>query len=191
MLAALPTGVRGQVLALALTVLAAGAAWLAVAAPLLAWHTDRAERLVQRQTLADRMASVAATLPQLRRQAEGLPASAAPQPLLQGASDAVAGAALQGQLDRMASEAGIALSSAELLPAEAAGSYRRIAIRLTANGPWPALVALLQAVAQASPRMLVDDLQLQAAPSVTSTAAPPVSVTLTVLAFRAGPGPQR
>ena len=186
MSAALPTGPRGRVLALGLLAILLAALWLAVAAPLLAWHAERAETLDRRATLADRMESVAATLPRLRPEAAGAPAAAAPRALLDGASDPVAGAALQGQLDTLAAAAGIALSSAELLPVEAAGAYRRVSLRLTGIGPWAALIRLLQTIDQASPRMIVDDLQILPAPSLAAGAAQPVAATLTVIAFRAG-----
>lgn len=162
------------------------AAWVAVVAPLLAWHADRAELLSQRQALAQRMERVAATLPQLQRNAAGTPTAPGAGALLEGGSDAVAGAALQGQVEALAAASGIPLSSTELLPTEAVGAYRRMSLRLTLTGPWPALVRLLQALDQASPRMLVDDLQLQLAPSVTAGAGQPLGATFTVIGFRAG-----
>ncbi len=183
---ALPTGPRGRVLALGLLVIAAMAIWLAVAAPLLDWYAVRADRLVQRQTLAARMDAITAALPRLRREAESAAAGPALNTVLEGSSDAVAGAALQGKLEALAAEAGTALSSAELLPVEPAGAYRRVRLRLVVNSPWPAFIQLLQAIDQASPRMLVDDLQLQPAPSVLAGAAQPLAATLSVIAFRPG-----
>lgn len=183
---ALPTGLRGRLLALALTAAVLAATWLAAAAPLLAWYADRAETLAQRQTLAQRMETVAATLPQLRLTQAGGAASPAPRALLEGASDAIAGAALQTRLEALAAQAGLTLASAEALPAEPSGAYRRVGLRLVLAGPWPALVRLLESVSQASPRMLVDDIQLQVATSVSAGTAQPVGAALTVIAFRAG-----
>jgi general secretion pathway protein M len=99
----------------------------------------------------------------------------------------VAAPALQGRLQEMAARAGAPLSSAEALPGEAAGSWRRIGVRVTVNAPWPAIVRLLQGIGTASPRMLVDDLQLRAPPLLLRTGPRPVDASFTVLAFRAEP----
>lgn len=184
----LPGGQRGRMLAVALLAVLLGLAWIALGAPLLAWHGERAERLATRQALAQRMEAVAATLPALRREAAGETAGPQAQALVEGGSDAIAGAALQTHLGGLASRAGMALSSAEVLPAEAAGSYRRIRLRVSVNGPWPELVRLLQEIAQSTPRILVDDVQMQAGMSVTAGTAQPVGATFTVTAFRAGQG---
>ena len=181
----LPTGARGRTLAVAILLLVLAAAWLAVAAPLLDWHARRSDMLMRERTLAARMESVAATMPQLRVQAEGVSAGPAPRALLEGTSDSIAGAALQGQLDELVRGAGNSLASAELLPAEAAGAYRRIGLRLSLSGTWSGLIALFEAVESATPRMLIDDLQLRPAPSVTAGADQPIAATFTVIAFRA------
>ncbi len=66
------------------------------------------------------MTALVATLPELQRQSSGEHAPAAA--LLEGASDAVAGAALQSTVQRMATTAGAELNSMEMLPAEQRGS---------------------------------------------------------------------
>ncbi len=184
MMTTLPTGPRGRAVALALAGIAAALIWLGAAAPLLDWHHARADRLTQRQMLAAHMEAVADSLPQLRRRAASVAAGPAVGALLEGPTDAVAAAALQGQLERLAGQAGVTLSSTELLPMEAAQDYRRVRLRLTVSGAWPAFVKLLQQVDQATPRMLVDDLQLQPAASVSSAPGQMLGATLTVIAFR-------
>ncbi|MFC7739136.1 type II secretion system protein GspM [Roseomonas sp. GCM10028921] len=180
----LSTGRRGRLLALGITVLLLAAIWLGVVVPLLDWHAARAERLAQGGILALRMERVAGTLPHVRQEAEA--SGGAPLALLGGASDSIAGATLQGQVQRMASRAGVTLDSAELLAAEAAGRYRRISLRLSINGSWPGLVGLLQAMEEGTPRMLIDELRVHNAPSIAPGAGRPVSTSLTVVAFRAG-----
>ena len=180
----LPTGVRGQALAIGLLFVLLGLVWFGGVAPLHDWYTHRADLLDQRRALASRMENVAAALPQLRRDAEGAAASPGSQALLEGSSDAVAGAALQGQVESLATRAGTAVSSLELLPAEPSGAYRRMGLRVSVSGPWSAMIPMLAALAEASPRMLVDDLQLQPAPSLTAGAAQPIAATFTVFAFR-------
>ena len=80
-----------------------------------------------------------------------------------------------------------ALSSAEQLPAEAVGGYRRIGLRVALAAPFPALVQLLQAIEQASPPMLIDDLRLHGPPPQSTLL--PMDASFTVLAFRGGKPP--
>ena len=183
----LPTGRRGRLLALGLTVAVLGALWLGVAAPLIEWHALRAEQVQARRALARRMAEIAETLPELRDQARLAAASgrASGEATLDGASDAIAAATLQGRLQEMAARAGAPLTSAEALPGEAAGAWRRVGVRVAVSAPWPAVVRLLQTVNTASPRMLVDDMQLRAPPLLLRTGARPMDAGFTVFAFRA------
>ncbi|TDH56149.1 hypothetical protein E2C06_36450 [Dankookia rubra] len=183
----LPTGRRGQLLALGLTLAVLGGAWAGVAAPLLDWYALRAEQLQARRAVARRMAELAETLPALRDQARRVAAPGRPAEgaVLDGSSDALAAAALQGRLQEMAARAGAPLSSAEALPGEAAGAWRRIGVRVAVNAPWPSVVRLLQAIGTATPRMLVDDLQLRAPPLLLRTGPRPVDASFTVLGFRA------
>ena len=182
---ALPTGRRGQVLAVAIAAVALLTLWFGLVLPLAAWHDARAASLERQATLSGRMEALAASLPALRRRAATLAAGPAPQTLLEGASDAVAGAELQEQVQSMAVEAGSPLTSVETLPAEPAGAYRRISLRVSLSAPFPSLVHLLAAIADANPRMLVDDLQIQAPPLGLRAVVLPMDATLTVLAFRA------
>jgi general secretion pathway protein M len=188
--ATLPTGQAGRLLALGLTAIVVALLWLGVASPLIAWHDERAERLEQRQILADRMAMLARSLPSLREAAaQAAPpgsGAAASGSLLEGASDAVAAASLQQLVQDMATRSGATLASAETLPATQAGAYRRIGVHVALQATWPVLIHLLQSVAAASPRMLVDDLQLHATHSVQQPPDPPLGAGFTVYAFRAG-----
>lgn len=185
----LPTGRRGQLLAIGLTIAVLGGAWAGIAAPLLDWYTLRAEQVQARRAIARRMAELAETLPVLRDEARQVAAPDRPAAgaVLDGASDAVAAATLQGRLQDMAARAGAPLSSAEALPGEAAAGWRRIGLRVAVNAPWPAVVRLLQAIGTATPRLLVDDLQLRAPPLLLRSGARPVDASFVVLGFRAEP----
>lgn len=186
MIEALPTGRRGQALAVGLLLVVLAAAWIAIAAPLLAWHADRAEALEQRSALARRMAQVAATLPDLQRQAATAEAAGPVTPtLLGGSTDAVAGATLQQLIQEMAGRAGASLSSTEALPVETVAAYRRIGVRVALSAPWAVLVQLLRAVGQGSPQMLVDDLQIRGARQFGLPGEPPLEASFVVLGFRA------
>jgi general secretion pathway protein M len=182
------TGRRGQVLAVGVTLLLLLMVWIGAVQPLLAWHADRAETLLQQRVLADRMANAAATLPALRRQAEaGTGGHVASAATLAGASDAIAGATLQEQVQAMATAAGATLTSAETLPAEQTGAWRRIGLRLTLTAAWPVLVKLLEAIDRATPQMLVDDLHVHSVLLVARPVALPLQTSFTVYAFRAAP----
>lgn len=184
----LPTGRVGQWLALGLAVLMLVMLWGAVASPLIAWHAARDEALAERRTLAGHMAGIAAELEPLEH-AAAQTAAAGPQAgaILDEPTDAVAGAALQQRVQDIAGRAGATLSSTEALPAEAAGAYRRIRLRVSVTAHWPVLVAMLQALAeQGTPQMLVDDLQLRSAPILLDREDAPLDASLTVLALRAG-----
>lgn len=159
MSAALPTGTRGRVLALGLTILAAALLWLTVVAPLLTWHDNLAERLARRQALAARMTAIAATLPELRAQAARGPAG--PTRLLPAVSDAIASATVLELVQALAVTAGAALNSAEAIQAETiARQYRRAGVRVALSGDWLSLVRLLQAVDQQTIQLFADDIQI-------------------------------
>jgi general secretion pathway protein M len=183
---ALPEGPRGRAMALGLTAIVLAAAWLAVGQPLLAAYADRADEVERRAALAARMADVAASLPELQRESAVQSTDATPaNATLEGASDALAGAALQSLVETMSNSAGGHLTSTEALPAEQVGAYRRVALRVTVDASWPVLVRLSQAIERATPRMFVDDLQIHAQPAPEKMAEPPLDISFTVLAFRA------
>ena len=162
--------------------------WLAVIAPLLAWYDDRAIELADRRLLAQRLEALAKTLPAMREAASMGDMSTNMSALLEGSTDAVAGAALQGLVQDMAVRAGATLSSVETLPASPAGSYRRIGLRLSLSAPWPVLVALLQAVELGRPRMLVDEVDLQSSQMLGGENQPLLNASFTLYAFRADAG---
>jgi general secretion pathway protein M len=180
-------GRRGQALALAATALVCFMLWLGLVQPLLSWYADRATTLLEQRALADRMESLAASLPALRRQAEaGAGGRTAANLGLSDTSDSVASATLQEQVQAMATAAGAMLASVETLPAESAGAWRRIGLRVTLTTPWPVLVGVLRALDEATPRLLVDDLHVHGSVLAAQPVAPPLQTSFTVYAFRAG-----
>ena len=190
---ALPTGRRGQTLALALTLIAGASIWIGVVAPVSSWYEDRDARLLRQQAIASHMAALVASLPALRQAAApadaGAPAAGqrSPNVLLLGASDPLAAATLQQRINDFAAAAGVHVATEEILPAQTAGGLRAISVRLTMNAPYRSLVALLLALARSETPMVVDELLLRG-PAINGAAPPaelPVDASLTVTLYRA------
>lgn len=185
MAATLPVGRRGQLLAGALTLLAAVTLWLGVVAPLLDFYTTRADRLDAMQSRVGREAALIDALPALRAQAQTA-ARTPTRAVLVGSTDAIAGATLQEQVQAMASSANAQLTSIETLPAEQVGAYRRIGVRLELSAQLAVAVVLLRAVEEAQPSMLVDDIHLTSTPVGLQNTQLPLDAAFTVYAFRIG-----
>jgi hypothetical protein len=173
------------VLAVAVTLLAAALIWLGAVAPLLRWNAELAQTRAEREVLADHMRALADSLPSLRQRAAGAATAAASTAIIPGETDAVAAAALQGKLQEMAGKAGITLSSVEQLQADAVGGQRRIGLRVVLSGRWPVLIGFMQTIDSATPRMLIDDVQIQRGPLLLG-ADNPLNASFAVYGFRAG-----
>jgi general secretion pathway protein M len=183
MMTMLPSGRAGQALASGLLALVLLLTWIVVVSPLIAWHADRGLLLQQRQELASRMALLTQSLPQLERQAAEV-TGPVPGAIIEATSDAVAAAILQQAVQDMAARSGATLSSTEALPAEQLPGYRRIGLRVAMTAPWPVLVQVLRAIGQATPQMLVDDLQVHGGRILVGQTAPPLDISWTVMGFR-------
>jgi general secretion pathway protein M len=184
-MAALPTGRNGRILAASLALLTLLILWIGIVDPVLGWYGARAEHLDDLMARAVREQALINMLPTLKKEA----AEAANTPtraVLAGNTDAIAGAALQEQVQSMAAAANAQLTSIETLPAEQVGAYRRIGVRLEMNAPLPVLVALLKAVEDAQPSMLVDDIHLTATPVGPVNTQAPLDTSFTVYGFRVG-----
>jgi general secretion pathway protein M len=184
-IASLPTGSNGRMLAAGLALLALLAFWLAFIAPVLDWYGSRADQLTELRNRAARETALIATLPALKAAA----AQAAQTPtraVLTGNTDAIAGAALQEQVQSMATASNAQLTSIETLPVEQVGAYRRIGVRVELSALLPVIVSLMKAVEEAEPSMLVDDLHLTATPVGPLNQALPLDASFTVFAFRVG-----
>lgn len=183
-MADLPEGRSGRALALLLAGLAAALLWAGAVAPLRQWYLDRADQIDRQAALVQRMARIVDELPSLRQRAAQAGQSA-PVAVLAGDSDSVAGAALQQRLQQIGTDVGASIASAELLPGEKLGGYRRIGVRLSVSGTWPVVVRLVAAIDAGTPRMLINDLQVQSGRRV-GESEPTVSSSMIVFGFRAG-----
>jgi general secretion pathway protein M len=184
-MASLPTGRNGQTLAAALAGLTLLVVWLGLIEPVLDWYGTRADRLAELRGRAAREAALIATLPALKKEAEKA-AQTPTRSVLNGNSDAIAGAELQEQVQSMATVANAQLTSIETLPAEQVGHYRRIGVRVELNAMLPVIVSLLKSIEEAQPSMLVDDMHLTATPVGPMAMSLPLDAAFTVYAFRVG-----
>jgi general secretion pathway protein M len=183
----LPNGRSGQLLALGLVVLVLGLGWAAIVRPLLDLYAARAEALTRQQVLAAQMAGWLQKRSDLEQRARAaVDNGPPPAAMLQGPTDAVAGANLQQLVQDIAAQAGVSLSSTETLSVEQINAYRLIELRIGLTAPWSVLVQLLQTFDQSTPAIMVDDLQLQGPRLLLANHDPPLAATMTVLALRAG-----
>lgn len=157
----LPTGRRGQIVALGVALVAVMALWLIVISPLIAFYSDRADRLEKQQAVLARMERLVTQRQELMEQAANLgDAGPAKGNLLDGSSIPVATAALQGMVRDIASASGATLASVESLPGETGNGYRRVGVKLSLSASWPVLIHFLQSLQESDTPMAIDDLQI-------------------------------
>ncbi|GBR36557.1 general secretion pathway protein M [Komagataeibacter oboediens DSM 11826] len=177
----LPEGRSGRILACAMAGIVVLVMWNGIALPLMGWYHQRAEALNMRAAMTARMTELAAALPALRQRA----ATSRPGPsfFLNGANDTVTAAALQDRVQAMATALGATLSSVETLPVVQSGAYHRISVRIATTVSFETDVRLLDAIARATPAMVVDELQLHLAAGARRD-NPMLDTAMTVIAYR-------
>ena len=157
----MPTGRRGQLLALSLLFVALGGVYFVAVSPLLGLYAERADVLENRRMLLPRLRAAADELPALRARVEQLRAAAGTRKItLDGASDAIAAATLQSRIEELATSAGATIGSTESLPAEARPGYRRIGLRYVLSGSYETLVKFLAKLQSATPPLVIDNLHI-------------------------------
>ncbi len=156
----LPTGRRGQMVALGVTLIAILALWLLIVSPIAGFYFDRSNELTERRRIEQHMEQLVAERQALVEQAANLGDAAPVHNLLDGSSIPVATAALQGIVQEVATAAGTTLTSVESLPGENGNGYRRVSIKLAVTTSWPVLIHFLEALQQSDTPMAIDDLQI-------------------------------
>ena len=184
--AALPSGRHGRLLALAVLGAALATVYVAVAMPLLNIYVDRRAQVARERLLIEKLNTVAAELPPLQaRLARLRTAVANHKATLEGDTDAIASAALQGRLEQYAAAVGVTIGSSEILPTQAEGEYHRIGLRLLVNGPYRGLLQLVARIETARPPLAIDNLQIRGMQSaVRRSAAVGLDASLEVYGFR-------
>jgi hypothetical protein len=184
----MPTGRRGQLLALSLLFVALGGVYFLVVSPLLGLYAERAAVLENRRMLVPRLRAAMDELPTLHARVEQLRAAAGTRKItLEGASDAVASATLQSRIEELAASAGATIGSTESLPAEARSGYRRIGLRYVLSGSYETLVKFLAKLESATPPLVIDNLHIHGVLRRPGTpAAAGLDAGLDVYAYRDG-----
>ena len=187
----MPTGRRGQLLALSLLFVALGGVYFVAVSPLLGLYAERADLLENRRMLVPRLRAAADELPALRARVEQLRAAAGTRKItLDGASDAIAAATLQSRIEELATSAGATIGSTESLPAEARSGYRRIGLRYVLSGSYETLVKFLVKLEAATPPLVIDNLHIHGVLRRPGTpAAAGLDAGLDVYAYRDGEKP--
>jgi general secretion pathway protein M len=185
-MATLPSGWRGQLLAGLLTLVALIGVYILAAVPLLDFYADRQTKVQMQRSLLLHLNARASELPALRARVTQLRAEANHHKLvLEGTSDAVASAVLQGHTEELAAATGVAIGSTEILSTNVQGAHHRIGLRLALSGRYESLTNLLARLETATPPLVVDNLQihsLQHRPG--ATPATEFNASLEVYGFR-------
>lgn len=179
----LSDGMLGKFQASGITLLALGLFWVLVVSPLRQIHTENENTIKAQQILLLRLAQVSSEMPSLEhRLTRNIISASQENAFLIGSTNTIVAARLQERLSTLSSSHGLRPSSIEILPASNHGQYQRISVRLTFSSEWQSFIKFLETLSMVSPRLLVDDLQIQANSSVANNDA--ISVSLKVIAFR-------
>ncbi|HUC12744.1 MAG TPA: type II secretion system protein GspM [Stellaceae bacterium] len=148
-------------LAVGLLFLVVGTVYFLAAAPLVDLYQQREAKIEDGRMLLPRLEAIARQLPALRSEVARLRAAARIRKVtLEGASDAIASANLESRIEALATSVGATIGSTESLPVEKNDGYRRIGLRFALNGPYETLVRLLAKLEEATPPLVVDNLQV-------------------------------
>lgn len=157
----LPTGWQGRALALLILLVALTIVYLVVAAPLLDLYHGRAASIASHRALLVKLGAIAAELPVLRTHVADLRVAADSHNLtLEGASDAIASATLQGHIEQFAAASGVTVGSTEILPIDTEGEYHRVGLRMLISGSYESMMKLLATIETATPPLVLDGLQI-------------------------------
>ena len=187
--AAWRTGRSGQALAVGCGLLGLGLVWLGAVAPLWSWHADRQAVLEQRQAVLAHMQGLAAGLPALRAAPANRQGGEAEDGMLPGATDALAAAALQEAVQKMATAAGASLTAVETLPSTTeADRWHKVSLRISLNAPWPVLMSLVRAVGRSPSRIFIAEVHFHSPAVVAHPSNLPIQASMVLYGFRPAVG---
>jgi Tfp pilus assembly protein PilO len=143
-----------------------------IVVPLLDLYHEREARIATDRLLQPRLRGAAAAVPELQARVAELRRTASTRKVtLDGASDALASAALQSRIEALATAAEVAISSTDGVAPEARAGYRRIGLRVSVGGTYDSIVKFLAAIETTSPPLVLDNLQIHGKPVVAGSLA--------------------
>ncbi|HWE75573.1 MAG TPA: type II secretion system protein GspM [Stellaceae bacterium] len=154
-----------RTLAIAILVVIAAVIYYAVAQPLVDTYAADRATLAQRQDALLRYRRAAQELPLRQRELTALQQQqAAADGFLEGTSDTLIAAQIQNRVKTLANAARAELRSSQVLPAEAAGKLKRIAIRNQISAGTAGLLSIFHDLEAQSPSLFIDNVTLQVRP---------------------------
>jgi general secretion pathway protein M len=175
----LPTGIRGQFMAVALLAIMVLLAYQFVALPAFDAYRARDEAIEDTERAIRRYRNLLAQEPALvafnDRYASQQPLAPL---LLPGSNPALSGAALQQQLQDLAAQHGVRVLSLRIRQAELDGRFERIAVEARMQSDMAGLRDLLFDVEQSEPYLFVENLAVRTRPQRRRGANQPSRSTL-------------
>ncbi len=179
-MSSLPEGARGKFLAVSIGVLIFCAFYVGLVAPLLGFYEASAQTLHDRRAVLARYERAAADLPRLR-DASANKAESGSALLFTGTTEALAAAELQSTLKDLVEAGGATLESAQTLPPETLGNFRRVGVRVSFSGGLDLLTTVLLGVETAKPVLSIGGLELDSSDEETGE---DLTVAMDVYGFR-------
>jgi general secretion pathway protein M len=155
-----------RALALAILVALVAGGYYAIAQPLIDSYADNRATIAQLQdTLARYRRAARALAPRQAELASLKKSQATADGFLQGSSDTLIAAQIQNRVKQTADAAKAELKSSQVLPAEAEGKLKRIAVRDQMSATTAGLLAMFHDLEAQSPLLFLDNVTLQVRPT--------------------------
>jgi general secretion pathway protein M len=161
----LPTGIRGQLVAIALLLIVLLLAYQFVALPAFSAYEARQESIADTQRAVRRYRQLLAQAPALEAFSERFRSqSPLAALLLPGDNPALSGAALQQRLQDLARQYDVRVLSLRIRPAEEDGRFERVGVEVRMQSDMTGLRDLLYEIEQSTPYLFVDSLAVRTRP---------------------------
>jgi general secretion pathway protein M len=152
-----------RLFALLLLIAVLVAVWSLVVAPVHELRQSNDVKLAQSQELIVRYQRLAATRDRLQRQTDELHRRAkATTGYLEGASPALAAAALQNTIKRLVTRHGGTIKSAQMLSPKEENGLQKVPVRIQLSAELPALQKILHAFETGATYLFLEDLNIRA-----------------------------
>jgi general secretion pathway protein M len=161
----LPTGIRGQLVAIALLLIVLLLAYQFVALPAFSAYEARQESIADTQRAVRRYRQLLAQAPALEAFSERFRSqSPLAALLLPGDNPALSGAALQQRLQDLARQYDVRVLSLRIRPTEEDGRFERVGVEVRMQSDMTGLRDLLYEIEQSTPYLFVDSLAVRTRP---------------------------